>query len=139
MLESPIHAKIARISRNCHIADAVESDIRSAALWRHKALVHVRYGHGRQVGQLARIEERPPAGVALFEPDTRLLGIDQSIHRAGTAWTSVVFDLVMFFAGLYVADIERGGRLLAAELFKLAVVEPQAMACLLYTSDAADE
>ena len=53
------------------------------ALRRYKTLEEVRDGHGRQVGQFAGIEERTPTGIALFEPDMRLLGVDQSIHRAG--------------------------------------------------------
>jgi hypothetical protein len=44
-----------------------------------------------------------------------LLGIDQSIHRAGAARASIVFDLVLLLASLDVANVERGSRFLGAE------------------------
>ncbi len=65
------------------------------ALRRYKTLEEVRDGRGRQVGQLAGIEERTRTGTALFEPDMRLLGVDQSIHRTGAARAPIVLDLAI--------------------------------------------
>ena len=96
------------------------------ALGRYKALKEVRYGYGRQVGQLAGIEERTSTGIALFKPDMRLLGVDQSIHLARTARASIVLDLVLLLAGYNITDVERGSRLLVTELAELAAVKPQA-------------
>ena len=95
------------------------------ALGRYKALEEVRYGYGRQVGQLAGIEERASAGAAALEPDVRLLGIDESIHRAGATRASIAFYLVLFLAGLNIANVEYGSCLLGMQPGKFTVVKPQ--------------
>ena len=93
----------------------------------NETLEEVRHGHGREVGQLAGIEERAATGTALLEPDMCLLGVDQSIHRAGAARASIVFDFVLLFTRLCVADVEHGRRFLRAQLAEFAAVEPQSV------------
>jgi hypothetical protein len=94
------------------------------ALRRYKALEEIRDGHGRQVGKLAGIEVRTMTGTALLKPDVRLLGVNQSNHLTGAARTSIALDLVLLFARLYVADIERGRRFLVAKLAEFTGIKP---------------
>ncbi|MFT6005213.1 MAG: hypothetical protein ACI9SX_000169 [Pseudoalteromonas tetraodonis] len=54
----------------------------------------------------------------------RLLGVDHSIDRTGAARASIVLDLVLLLASLYISYIQNGGGLFVTQIAELTVVKP---------------